>query len=88
MACKRPIVTTSDEGSDYNNMINSKNIGFAYSTDSPDKVAESLVYLKNNPNEARQMGENGFEFGHDLYSRTSNMNLYLDLFLELFERGK
>ncbi len=88
MACKRPIVTTSDEGSDYNNMINSNNIGFAYSTDSPDKVAESLVYLKNNPNEARQMGENGFEFGHDLYSRTSNMNLYLDLFLELFERGK
>ena len=88
MACKRPIVTTSDEGSDYNDMINSNNIGFAYSTDSPDKVAESLVYLKNNPDEARQMGENGFEFGHDLYSRTSNMNLYLDLFLELFERGK
>ena len=86
MACKRPIVTTSDEGSDYNNMINTNNIGFAYSTDSPEKVAESIVYLKNNPDKVRLMGDQGYEFGHDLYSRRSNMNLYLDLFNEISNR--
>ena len=86
MACKRPIVTTSDEGSDYNNMINSNNIGFAFSTESPEKVAESIVYLKNNPEIVRQMGVQGYEFGHDLYSRRSNMNLYLDLFNEISNR--
>ena len=86
MACKRPIVTTSDEGSDYNNMINTNNIGFAYSTDSPEKVAESIVYLKNNQDKVRLMGDQGYEFGHDLYSRSSNMNLYLDLFYEISNR--
>lgn len=83
MACKRAIVTTSDDGSYYNRMINSNNLGFAYSTDNPEKVAESIVYLKNHPEERAQMGIHGYEYGHDLYSRSSNMKLYLELFNEM-----
>lgn len=80
MACRRAIVTTSDNGSDYNNMINSNRIGYAFSTDESEKAAEAIVYLKEHPDELKRMGVAGYDYGHELYSRSNNMKKYLALF--------
>lgn len=83
MACKRAIVTTSDNGSDYNNMINSNGIGYAFSPDESEKVVEALLYLKGHSDELQQMGLSGYEYGHNLYSRTNNMDKYISLVNEV-----
>lgn len=83
MACKRAIITTSDNGSDYNNMINSNGIGCAFSPDEPKKVAEAIVYLKEHLDDLKRMGIAGFEYGHELYSRSNNMKKYIRLFNEM-----
>jgi len=88
MACKRAIVTTSDNGSDYNNMINSNGIGYAFSTDEPEKVAEAILYMENHPDELKQMGVAGYEYGHELYSRKNNMKKYLDIISIVISNSK
>lgn len=85
MACKRAIVTTSDNGSDYNEMINSNHIGYAFSADEPEKAAEAILYLKEHPDELQQMGISGYEYGHMLYSRSNNMKKYIQLFNKMVE---
>ena len=80
MACKRPIITSSDKGSKYNLMINENGIGYAYGDDEAKKIAESILFLSNNGKLCKSMGDRGYEFGHELYSRTLNMNKYLKLF--------
>lgn len=79
MACKRPIVTTSDEGSAYNDMINSNNLGYAFPTNNPDEVVKAILYLKSHNVERVQMGVCGYEYGKNLYSRSLNMKKYIDL---------
>lgn len=86
MACKRPIVSTSDQGSCYNEMINQNKIGFAFGTDQAEQVANSLLYLYRNRNECINRGINGFEYGKHLYSRTSNMKKYIELFSQMQNR--
>lgn len=80
MACKRSIVTSTDCGSKYNNMINSNQIGFAYGDDEHEKMAEAILKLYNNIELCKSMGVNGYKFGHQLYSRTLNMEKYIRLF--------
>lgn len=80
MACKRSIVTSTDRGSKYNQMINDNGIGFAYGDDEPEKMAEAIMTLYNNRESCKEMGIRGYEFGHDLYSRSENMKKYLELF--------
>jgi len=86
MACKRPIITTSDKGSFYNSMINSNRIGYAYGTDEAKQVANAIVYLHNNKKEIIERGRNGFDYGKQLYSRSTNMKKYIDLFNELYTK--
>ena len=80
MACKRSIVTSTDRGSKYNQMINDNGLGFAYGDDEPDKVAEAILKLYKEPRLCREMGIRGYEFGHVLYSRSENMRKYKELF--------
>lgn len=82
MACKRPIVTTVDEWSDYFKMINSNKIGIAVSNDNPNEAVDAILYFYNNRDICIEMGRNGFEFGCKSYSRSSNMSKYLELFQE------
>lgn len=83
MACKRPIITSSDVGSDYNKMINDNHIGFAYGTQDYDQIASAILLLKNDRELAKQLGINGFNYGHELYSRSFNTNKYIKLFENL-----
>ncbi len=80
MACKRPIVTTADEGSGYNHMINDNVLGYAMGTDAPEKAAEALLTLSRQPQLCYRMGQNGYAYGKELYSRRNNMKRYIELF--------
>lgn len=81
MECKKAIVTTVDENSDYSFMINKNKIGYAVST--PEEAVESILYLYKNREECIKCGERGYEYGHNLYSRKNNMDRYLKLFSEI-----
>ena len=85
MACKRPIVTSVDEGSDYFNMINGNHAGIAVSTDDPDMAVKALLEFYNNRKLCEEYGEKGYLYGHELYSRSNNMNKYLGFFKEVIK---
>ena len=46
MACRRVIITSSDEGSDYNDMFNREKIGIACSSDDPDGIVAGILKLR------------------------------------------
>ena len=80
MACKKAIVTSADKGSKYCAMINDNLIGKAVSSDNFDDAINALTYFYNNREKCIEYGENGYNYGHDLYSRDRNMKEYLSLF--------
>lgn len=86
MACKRPIVTSVDAGSEYANMINGNRIGYAINNDDPKGVANAILKLKSNPQEVMLMGNLGYQFGHSLFSRSNNMKKYITLFNEMCQK--
>ncbi len=81
MACKRAIITSVDKNSDYYNMVD-EYAGIAADNDDPDKIAQAVIYMKDNHDVCTQYGISGYEYGHELYSRSNNMKQYLDLFKE------
>ena len=83
MQCKRPIITSADADSIYSKEINDNKIGIACPDDNPDLVANALLYLYNNRDEAIAMGKRGYEFGHVNYSSSYNLQKYNDLFHRL-----
>lgn len=80
MECRKAIVTSADRGSMYNEEINQNGIGIACADDDPKAVADAILRLYKNREEVRQMGENGYRYGHNLYSRTNNMKKYMEIF--------
>ncbi len=83
MSCKKPIIATSDEDSDYNNMINSNNLGFAFGCHNPEKVAEGIMTLKNNETLRKEQGINGYNYAKVIYSRSYNTGKYIELFKKM-----
>lgn len=83
MQCKRPIITSADADSIYSKEINDNKIGIACPDDNPDLVANAILYLYNNRDEAIAMGKRGYEFGHVNYSSSYNLQKYNDLFHRL-----
>jgi hypothetical protein len=87
MACKRPIINSVDEDSDYYRMFNENVIGLAVSNHRPDKVAEEITALCADKKRIQEYAENGFVFGEKLFCRKNNTIKYNDLFLKLIEQG-
>ena len=81
MACKRAIITSVDENSDYYNMVN-EYAGVDAANDEPDRIVRAILYMKNNRDVCTQYGKSGYKYGYELYSRSNNMKKYLDLFSE------
>lgn len=86
MACKRPIINSIDEDTDYYNMFNDNNIGVSVSNNNPEKVAEAIFDLYMNKDKVKILAENAYEFGAKYYSRPFNTNKYNELFLSLGEK--
>lgn len=83
MACKKPVISTSDKDSLYVKMINDNGFGFAFGNDEYNKVANGILKLKNNPLLCEQMGKKGYSFGHIIFSRSFNTKKYIDLFKKI-----
>ena len=86
MACKRPIITSADEDSDYADMINKNHIGIAVGHNDPSKAAKAVLEMYNDRNMALEMGKKGYEYGHDLYSRSNNMKKYMKIFYDVISK--
>lgn len=83
MACKKPIISTSDKDSLYIKMINDNKFGYGFGNDEYEKVADSILKLKNNFDLKINMGVNGYNFGHEIFSRTYNTSKYITLFKKI-----
>ncbi len=88
MACKKPVISTSDKDSLYIKMINDNGFGFGFGDKDYNDVANSIIYLKNNPDVCETMGEKGYDFGHEIYSRRYNTKKYIELFHSLWKGEK
>lgn len=80
MACHRVIVTSADEGSEYNKMFEREKIGIACSTDDPEGVADGIIRLRDNPDLREKYADNAQKYGKAVYTRTVNTKLYEDLY--------
>ncbi len=87
MACKRAIVTTADEGSDYNRMINDEHIGIACSTDNPQDAADAIIKMKEDAVFRDYCANSGYEYGKISYSRSNNTRKYIELFEEIAQQN-
>lgn len=83
MECKRPIVTSVDEDSDFFQVINDNEVGIAASNLDATAIVNAIFKLYQNEDKLITYGENGYAYGHDLYSRKNNMSRYLKLINEL-----
>ena len=88
MECHKPIITSVDRGCKYAQEINENRIGIACSDDDPKSVVDAILYLYNNPAECREMGDRGYNYGHQLYSRSYNMEKYFEIFEALCIRDE
>ncbi len=86
MACRRVIVNSVDEGSDYGEMFEREKIGFSADVADADKVAKDILYLYENPAVRDEYANRAKEYGAAEYSRTVNTKKYIELFKEIGER--
>ena len=87
MACKRPIVTSVDKDSEYFKEVNDNDFGFACAIGDSQSISDRLLELYNNRLLAVKKGQNGFRYGHTLYSRTNNMNKFINILKDLCENS-
>lgn len=80
MACRRIILSSVEQSSDYAKMFAEKNMGISVDIEDYDKLAESVRFLKNNPETVKKMVENAYEYGRETYSSTNGTKLILEVF--------
>lgn len=83
MACRRVVLNSVEEDSDYYKIFNNNDIGVSVSNSSPDKVAASIKYLYTNPQRINEMAKNAKGYGEKYFSRTVNTIKFIDLFREI-----
>ncbi len=83
MACRRVIVNSVDEGSDYGAMFERESIGFSAGIQDADKLAYVIVYLYEHPKIRKEYEQRAYEFGRREYSSSVNIEKYINLFREL-----
>lgn len=79
MACRRVIVNSVDEDSDYYQMFEREQIGMSASNNDPQAVAAAIIQMRDNPELREQYAENAKRFSHEFYSRTVNTQKHIDL---------
>ncbi|WP_237705320.1 glycosyltransferase family 4 protein [Bacillus coahuilensis] len=83
MACRRVVLNSVEETSDYYEMFNKNDIGVSVSNSSPEKVAEAIKYLYTNPQRINEMAEKAKVYGEKHFSRKVNTIKFIDLFKEI-----
>lgn len=83
MACRRTIVNSVDEDSDYAQMFEREQIGLSASNLNSKAVADAILCMKNHPELREQYANNAKVFGNRYYSRTVNTALYEKLYSQI-----
>ncbi len=81
MAMELPVITSNFAL--YSDVIEDANCGFCIDPNSPEILAEKLLWLINNPNEAKNMGENGKKSAVLNYNWTKEMTKLLMFYKKL-----
>lgn len=88
MACRRVVLNSVDENSDYFNIFNDNLIGISVSNDNPDELVNAIVKLYENPKLIFELANNAKEYGYKYYSRSVNTAKYISLFYKICEYGE
>ncbi len=87
MACRRVIVNSVDEDSDYASMFEREKIGFSSGITDYDKLAKDILFLYQNPDIRKEYADRAAAYGRKEYSRSVNTCKYIELFESLNSRG-
>ena len=86
MSCRRVIVNSVDEWSDYYKMFERYRIGLSASNLDSEAVVNCILRLYNDRSLIDQLANNAQEYGESYYSRTVNTKLYENLYKEMSAR--
>lgn len=78
MAVKTPVIMSVPEG-EATKIVKKYNCGVLCDPDSPENLAESIMYLFNNRNKLEDYGDNGCKAVMEKYNRGAFASKYLDL---------
>ena len=83
MSCRRVIVNSVDEWSDYYKMFEREDMGLSASNLDSKAVTEAILRLYNDRELIEHFANNAQPYGRDYYSRSVNTKLYNDLYIEI-----
>ncbi|HFD87613.1 MAG TPA: glycosyltransferase WbuB [Gammaproteobacteria bacterium] len=83
LASGRPIIVSIDEGSDTWNLVERSGAGICVPPESPERLAEAIKTLKQNPALGEQMGQNGRRYALLHHSPESAAEAFESLLLEV-----
>lgn len=83
MSCRRVIVNSVDEWSDYYKMFEREDIGLSASNLDPGAVTSAILKLYNDRDLIEHFANNAQPYGKNYYSRTVNTKLYNELYVEI-----
>lgn len=83
MSCRRVIVNSVDEWSDYYKMFEREDMGLSASNLDSDAVTAAILKLYNDRELIEHFANNAQPYGKSYYSRTVNTKLYNDLYVEM-----
>jgi glycosyltransferase involved in cell wall biosynthesis len=83
MASGRPVVASIPLSGDTPKIINDCCCGIAVEAGRPDLLAEAILKLYNNRDLAREMGQNGRQAAEKLFSRSTGVSAYENIFYHL-----
>lgn len=69
-------------------MMNEKKFGICVNPNNVDEIRNAILYLINNPDEAKKMGENGRKLVEEKYNWGTQEKILLDLYKELEKKLK
>ena len=82
MASGRPVVASLPLDGDAPKIIKKAKCGYSVEPESPEKLAEAILRLYNNPNLMEKFGKNGRQYAENYFSRTVCVEKYERLFMQ------
>ena len=83
MCAGRPVIASVDNESETARIVRIAQCGLCVRPESPDEIAEAVLYLKNNPDISREMGRRGREYVERNLRREVIASHYSSLFQTL-----
>lgn len=83
MACRRLTISAAENTSKYSQMFKEYQMGFCKEITDYDGLADSIKWMKNNPDEVLRMVENAYQYGRNHYSSTISLKILNNIFEKL-----